>query len=275
MCAQRLGQPIAEGRTAVIYAWRAGAVLKVFRDWFPRADIEYEARIARAVHSAGLRVPEVGEIVEVEGRLGLEYERLEGVSLWDEMRAKPWALGKYSRLLAQLHTDVHAILDPGDIPELKGKLERRIRPVPELRAKVREALLAGLQELPNGNNLCHGDFHPDNVILTQSGPVVIDWIDASVGSPPADVARTTILAMGEVVSGGTVNFAERVALQWGHRSYRKRYFQLRPGGEEEYSDWLPIVAAARLSEGIRELAPWLRAVAEDGVRGNAEQRTLS
>lgn len=269
MCAQRLDQLLAEGRTAAIYAWGNGGVVKVFRDWFPRDDIEYEARIARAVHAAGLRVPEVGEVVEVEGRLGLEYERLEGVSLWDEMRAKPWALGKYSSVLAQVHAEIHAIPGPGDVPGLKGKLERRIRSAPELRADVRDALLATLGKLPSGNHLCHGDFHPDNVVLTENGPVVIDWIDASLGSPPADVARTSILAMGEVGTPGLMSIAERVALGWGHRLYRKRYFQLQQGGEAEYSDWLPIVAAARLSEGIEELAPWLTAQAEDAVKRNA------
>lgn len=269
MCARRLDQPLAEGRTATVYAWGIGGVVKVFRDWFPREDIEYEARIARAVHAAGLRVPEVGEVVEVEGRLGLEYEPLEGVSLWDEMRAKPWALGKYSNLLAHLHVEIHAIPDPGDIPGLKGKLERRIRSAPELRAEARHALLATLDQLPNGDHLCHGDFHPDNVVLTENGPVLIDWIDASLGSPPADVARASILAMGEVGTPGLMSFAERIALGWGHRLYRKRYFKLRQGGEGEYSRWLPIVAAARLSEGIAELAPWLTAQAEDAVIRNA------
>jgi hypothetical protein len=45
----------------------------------------------------------------------------------------------------------------------------------------------------------------------------------------------------------------------------KGYFSLRPGGESEYSRWLPIVAAARLSENIPELEKWLVAQAENGL----------
>jgi len=42
-----------------------------------------------------------------------------------------------------------------------------------------------------------------------------------------------------------------------HHAYISRYFQIYPGGRDEYLRWLPVVAAARLSEDIIELQPWL------------------
>lgn len=62
------GSPIAFGSTAESYAWHEGQVLKLYHDWFPRKSIQYEARMAEAVHSSGLPVPAVGEIVEMNGR---------------------------------------------------------------------------------------------------------------------------------------------------------------------------------------------------------------
>jgi Ser/Thr protein kinase RdoA (MazF antagonist) len=47
--------------------------------------------------------------------------------------------------------------------------------------------------LPEGNRLCHFDFHPDNVILTDKGPITIDWMTACKGEPVADAARTFIM----------------------------------------------------------------------------------
>ncbi len=32
-----------------------------------------------------------------------------------------------------------------------------------------------LNALPDGDFLCHGDFHPDNVMMTSGDPVLIDW----------------------------------------------------------------------------------------------------
>ena len=263
-------QPLAFGRTAEIYAWPGDRVLKLFHDWFPPEAIEYEGQIAKAVYSAGLNVPEVGEIVEVDGRLGLEYERLRGVLLGEEMRAKPWELGKQARLLARLQAEIHAITDVQGIPALRAKLEERITNTDKLSSEVREAALSALASLPDGEVLCHGDFHPGNVILTPGGPVLIDWIDAAIGSGPADVARTTVLVMGAKATAGPTSLLEKVMLEWGHRLYRKRYFELRPGGEEEYQAWIPVVAAARLWEGIDKLTPWLRGLAETVLSDTGE-----
>ena len=46
----------------------------------------------------------------------------------------------------------------------------------------------------DGDKLCHGDFHPGNVLLTEKGAVVIDWMTASICNPWADMARTDLFA---------------------------------------------------------------------------------
>ncbi len=43
--------------------------------------------------------------------------------------------------------------------------------------------------------LCHGDLHPSNVILTDDGPMIVDWFDACRGEPVAEVARTSLLLL--------------------------------------------------------------------------------
>ena len=53
-----------------------------------------------------------------------------------------------------------------------------------------------LAGLPDGDQLCHGDFRPDNLVLTASGPVVLDWMTATRGVPVADVVRTLMAAEG-------------------------------------------------------------------------------
>lgn len=73
-----LGKLIVNGRTADIYVWEAGTVVKLFHDWFKLENVENEARHARAVHVAGLAVPKVGEIIpEVEAWLLAEAQKLE------------------------------------------------------------------------------------------------------------------------------------------------------------------------------------------------------
>jgi thiamine kinase len=252
-----LGQPLASGRTADVYAWGDGFILKRFHEWFDLDSIQYEARISRAVHASGLPVPLVGELLQVRGRHGLVYERVDGPSMLEILQRRPWGFLHYARRLAALHAQIHARACGLDFPSQLQRLEDKIRGAGPLPSKVRSALLDALRSMPGGDRLCHGDFHPDNVLLAEKGEVVIDWIDAACGNPLADVARSSIIALGAAESDQISSPFMKAFVRFFHSAYIRHYFRLHPGGEREYRRWLPIVAGARLSEQIPELEVWL------------------
>jgi Ser/Thr protein kinase RdoA (MazF antagonist) len=259
---EKLGQPIAYGRTAEIYAWDEGQVLKLFYDWLGLGAIQYEQRIAQAVAASGLPVPAVGDIIGVNERNGLIYQRVTGVSMLAMMERRPWCIFGYARRMAELHVAMHECRVEVDIPNQRRRLSRKINQAAALLADLRSKVLVALERMPGGNRLCHGDFHPDNILLTEQGEVIIDWMDASLGNPLADLARTTIISQGAVATGQIPKGWQRMGMRLFHARYVRRYFALRPGGEAEYGRWLPVVAAARLSENIPELETWLIAQAE-------------
>lgn len=182
-----LGQPVALGRTAELYAWQDGQVLKLFFDWFDLDSIRYEQRMAQAVHASGLPVPAAGDILQVNGRNGLVYERVDGTSMWELLGRYPWRVARYARQTAELHAQMHAADIQPDIPSQRTRLERKIGSADRLPAAVKDVVLNTLAGLPDGDRLCHGDFHPGNILLTADRAVIIDWIDASRGNPLADV----------------------------------------------------------------------------------------
>jgi len=254
-----LGQPLAVGGTAEVYAWEPGWVLKLYFDRYESGMANFERRIAAAVRATGLPIPAVGEIVSVAGREGLLYQKCDGEPMGEDLAKHPWRIVSYALTLAELHAGMHARPMQADIPPLRRRLEHKIRDAKPLPENPRAAALKALESMPDGDRLCHGDFHPGNILLSQPEPVVIDWIDAAIGSPLADVARTSILALGMAATQPTkiANFGIRIL----HDVYLRRYFQLRPGGWDEYCRWLPIVAAARLSENIAGWESWLLAQA--------------
>ena len=251
------GPLIARGRTADVHEWEDGRVLKLFHNWFERDDIEYEMRIARAVHASGVKSPMVGEMVEVHGRSGLIYERARGESMLSKFQSKPWMVIHYARILARLHVQMHDCVFDADVPLQRGRLERKIQRADALPTPLKAALSASLLSLPDGDRVCHGDFHPANVLLADNDSTIIDWIDATRGNPLADVARTSIILLGAAASSQVPNPILKLFVRTFHSAYLCEYFRLRPGVEDEYRRWLPIVAAARLSENIPELENWL------------------
>ena len=57
----------------------------------------------------------------------------------------------------------------------------------------KQHMLGSIADMPDGDRLCHGDFHPMNILGEASQPVIIDWSDARRGDPAADVCRTYLL----------------------------------------------------------------------------------
>ena len=249
-------QPLARGRTADVCEWDEGHVLKLFHDWFSLEDIEYETKIARAVHASGVKSPAVGELVQVDGRNGLIYERANGISMLEVFQRAPWKVFRLGKTLAALHVQMHDCVFEADVPDQRGRLQRKIKRADALPASLKAALLESLQSLPEGDRVCHGDFHPANVLMNENDSTIIDWIDAARGNPLADVARTSIILLG-AANSETQNFILKILINTFHSAYLREYFRLRPNGKDEYQRWLPIVAGARLNENIPELERWL------------------
>lgn len=245
-----LSKPIAEGRTAEVYEWGDGYVLKLYHEWCPSHWVEQEALVARAVSAAGITTPAAGEIVEVNQRRGLIYERVTGISMLQDMNTHPWTIFKHARTLAELQVKINQLSVSG-LQSANDGLMYSISNAPHLDNELREKVLKHFAMLTDGKKICHGDFHPGNVLLTEKGAVVIDWMTASSGNPWGDVARTSLLlSIGAKNAGKAVSSMVRVFIRFYHQVYLKHYMSLVHDGGNEYRKWVPIVAAARLAEKI-------------------------
>ncbi len=248
-----MDKPFAIGATAEIYAWENGQILKLFRDWVTASAVQTEARTARLVHASGAPVPAVGEVVEIDGRMGLLYERIDGRSMLAAMSAQPWRLLHFARQLAELQADLHSRVVPAGMPTQRERMHTKIGQAEALPPATRQQMLILLDSLPTGHRLCHGDFHPDNVLLTARGPVIIDWIDATAGHPLADVARSSLLmGFAQPPAGSTLDWKIRLARRWFTSAYLAHYRRLHRFAAEELTHWRLVNAAARLSENVPE-----------------------
>ena len=152
------GPKLAEGRDGVIYEHGRGLVLRVVGDG---RNLEHEARIMAHVREHGVPVP----AVEDAGDGWIVMERIEGPTMLDAATKPPFRIRVAARQLARLHEQVHAVPAPPWLPAA---------PVP-------------------GDRVVHLDLHPLNVLISPSGPVLIDWSNARAGVPAYDVADTWAL----------------------------------------------------------------------------------
>ena len=246
---------LGQGREAEIYAWDDGLVLRLFRTAELQERLERESVAMRAAAECGVPVPRVEESITVDGRPGLLLERVDGPDLITLFGRRPWLVPRLVRTVGILHTQMHAAVAPPELEDLQVRVRRRIGDVRGnmLPTDLADFALERLEGLPVGDRLCHGDFHPGNVLLGSDGPRVIDWTATTRGHPMADVARTCLmLTVGEAEPSMPAlvrrmdKFGRAVIVRWYLRAYRRR----APIDDDLMSRWQVVRAADRMSEGI-------------------------
>ncbi|MYA61346.1 MAG: phosphotransferase [Dehalococcoidia bacterium] len=233
-----LGPFIGRGYIAEVFAYGEGKVVKLLFDEDGAEAAEREAHITTAAVEAGLPVPKISETLTVNGRPGIVMERVEGATMLRWGTTFPWRIYTGARMMARLHAEVHSKAGV-DIPDLRDRLRPRIEESEVVEEDLKVMALERLESLPDGDRICHVDFHPDNLIMTKAGPVIIDWEFGAKGVPEADIARTVVLVQSGIplVSG-----VRRVVIEWARKIflsfYLKEYFRVTGMEWEDVTPWL-------------------------------------
>ena len=242
---------IGEGHKSEVFLLPDGRILKLFFPHFSELAPE-EAEIAAMLAHAGVQAPRVDEVREVDGRPGLVFGNLKvGKTISDAVRKKPWQIVGAARELAAMHASVHKCTSD-ELPSQRERIALEIETGNGLDADVKNLALQRLNELPDGNTVCHNDIHMLNVIVAPGNSMIIDWMLATRGNPLADIASAILqLRFGELPRA----LIARSALEMGRgvfwRVYLKTYLSIRPAPLEELKRWeLPVaVALAGRREG--------------------------
>ena len=241
---------IGRGRTAEVYAWKDAAVLKLFVAGFPTSLASQEVQGLRAANSAGVPSPRLLEVVTVDGRDGIVMERLAGQTMQQLLAARPYLVPHYARLFAELQAQMHSCHAPGLLSRKESLAKHIVRA--GTTSYVKSLALARLDLLPDGDTLCHGDLHPDNVLMTAKGPVIIDWSFSAAGNPASDAARTALMLRTSNAPGTRFqnNWVDREARTLFHQTWFRRYRDLQRPAAQSMHDWLLPVAVARFADGL-------------------------
>ena len=234
MTLPNLGRLLAAGRVAEVHAWGV-RVLKLYRAPAAKPVVFREAAIHAAVEALALPVPGLGGVVQVGERWGLVLDRVAGPSIADRLRDDPASAPRHLEWLARLHARIHCHRAP-QLGSLKLRLSTNLARPSRLGPARRRTLLRGLATMPDGDRLCHGDFHPVNVLGSAAQPIVIDWPDACRGHPAADVCRSWLL-----LKLHATDLAD---------PYLDAYARTAALSRQTVLGWLPCVAAARLAEEV-------------------------
>lgn len=257
----RVGELIAVGRTADVHAFGSSDVVKMLRPDTPSHWAELEAMSSEAIHRHGLPVPSVRDLTQIDGRASIVFERIDGPSMWQRMLDDPSQIDALTAELVSVQRMIHSAGIPTGVPDLTARLRSKVSACSVIDESERGEARRIADELPRGAALIHGDLHPGNVLLGRNGPIVIDWFDATIGHPVADVVRSSLLLRLGFEGGPQRDLAvlTRSALRRSHGAFVEAWRPSLALESDLVRRWEPILALARISEGaLDETAPLLQ-----------------
>lgn len=237
---------LAKGSTADIYAWKVGKILKLFREhteWHAN-----EITATKIAYDSGLPVPKVfSGLIEVNEKEGIIFERIDGPSMTEYLDNHPEKVEAYARSAAVLHTQVHSKVR-SELSSLLEILTWSIQQADSLETKDKNVVLDILNDLPDGNRLCHNDFYPNNIIVSPRGPVIIDWAIGTKGNPDADFTRTWLISKMWLERLKESKTSQHSILMWQKfwEAYFNQYKEINPFCFEQLARWQVVIVTASL-----------------------------
>jgi tRNA A-37 threonylcarbamoyl transferase component Bud32 len=265
---------IGQGREAEVFECPDGRVLKLLRASRPRTGLAFEIAALEAARAAGVSVPQVYEEVVIDGRTGLMMQRLEGTDFLTVIGQKPWLVFRSGRLTGEIHARINAARAPGSLPAVRDVMNRGLARLALSQPTLAEWVGRILARLPDGDALCHGDFHPGQLMFSGDRYAAFDWSGAKRGAPLFDYARTRVLlSVGEPPPGTQLalkllaKVGRRVLLSSYVRSYERNTTERVD--QARVRDWEIVNLAVRVVDEIPGERPrLLRRLQQEFARGH-------
>lgn len=218
---------LGRGNTAEAFEYADGKICKLFYEGYPHEYVELEFHNAEEMYRCNIRIPRPFEIVMIENRAGIVYEKIDGETLLKHMTENVEELEQYLDMFAKLHLDIISH-HSRNILSYKEYLTAMIKRKPS----DNQSILEKVNILPDGDCILHGDFHPDNILIKEDGtPVVIDLMNVCYGPALYDVARTYFL------------------INQFNGSLAESYLKKMNATEKDIAEYLSIIEFCRKYEG--------------------------
>ncbi|QVK18552.1 phosphotransferase [Mycoplasmatota bacterium] len=244
-----IGKLIGDGGTAKVYEYGDNEVIKIFKNHVSDYAIDKEESINLTLNNLMLFNPLYKGKIIYNNKTALIYEKAEGKLLADFLFED--LENDYSYIFANIHYSIHQNKIDG-LPVQKNIYKWYIDKTNESMENIAFNMNDLLQTLTDDYTLCHGDFHPLNVIVDNKTDKysIIDWNGANIGSYILDVGWTYLTMISPYINNV---YGEEVynIVKIFSENYLKHYCNFKKIDKEIIIRYLPLVATRRLFDNYQ------------------------
>ncbi len=175
---------LGEGSNGLVYRTDPDTIVKVYKNPDSLDEIHNERELARKAFVMGIPTAIPYDVVKVGDRYGSVFELLNAKSFAKLINAgeKVDELAKQSvEILKKIHSTT---LEDGELPSKKEEAlvwaEYDVDYLPE---EIGAKLVKLFKEIPETNNMLHGDYHIKNIMRQGDENLLIDMDTLSMGHP--------------------------------------------------------------------------------------------
>ena len=180
---------IGEGANGIVYRTDPDTIVKVYKNPDSLDEIHNERELARKAFVMGIPTAIPYDVVQVGDLYGSVFELLNAKSF-----AKLINEGVPVEELAKQSVDIlktihSTMLKPGELPDKKQEaLKWANYTAKQVPAEIGEKILKLFNDIPDTNNMLHGDFHIKNIMQQNGENLLIDMDTLSMGHPIFELA---------------------------------------------------------------------------------------
>jgi predicted Ser/Thr protein kinase len=250
---------IAQGGQADIYQYDENKIIRIPRDPAGFKNLEYEYIVYLQLENK-VNAPKIYEMVYINNFPAIVMQNIAGVTMLDQIKGNPIMVLEFTKKLAELQLSIFDTAVDNRIRDGKETTTFCINESNRLSKLEKDKLLDIVNCFPESNNLCHGDFHPGNIIFSNNEYHIIDWSSATRNSWISDVAHSYLLLINTPRLPGISQFDYQKQKIFARIMARQYYTEVNKHmhiNSEMFSKYLLVKAAERTFYGMESEQKWL------------------
>ena len=243
---------LAQGGEADIYDIDEDTILRVMRK-SDSTSVDNDKRLIPIMVANNVSVPKVFEYIEVDGRPAELMQKIIGGTMLEHMTRHPLRIVKENKKFARLHVQLLSIDSDSDIYTRENNFDYLMSQPLLVAKELADFAMKLFSELPKGHNICHGDFHPGNILIQEGREYIIDWSGACLSRDISDIAHTYLLMTHVPEIPGQSNMKHKILSITGSfvaRGYLKEVMKLKQIDMAEFSKWTVVMSLFRVYFGL-------------------------
>ncbi len=188
---------IGEGANGIVYRTDPDTIVKVYKNPDSLDEIHNERELARKAFVMGIPTAIPYDVVQVGDLYGSVFELLNAKS-FSKLIAEGGDIDELAKESVDILKTIHStMLKDGELPSKSEEAIGWAEYVkPHLPEEIGEKLLSLFKDIPETNNMLHGDFHIKNIMQQNGENLLIDMDTLSMGHPVFELSQMYLAYLG-------------------------------------------------------------------------------